>query len=243
MNAICEKCGLNIEVKYGSGRFCSKVCARSFSTSLKRKEISKKVSDTLKVKLAPLIDPDSTISLNCIVCKEGFEVLQKNKKRKCCSEKCIKNLLSMKACERNEQGNFFQSFGRRVVYEWRDQQIRCDSLIEWCALEHLVQTYNQDIISIKRSSIRIPYKMSGSDEERYYNPDFEIAFSNGSKMVVECKSEQSGTTEIWKRYHGEAKVKKKVFEDYCKSNNAMPLWFTQKTRKDLYRLLVRKKML
>jgi 5-methylcytosine-specific restriction endonuclease McrA len=40
---VCEKCRIDHKGDYGSGRFCSKVCARSFSTSAKRKEINRKV--------------------------------------------------------------------------------------------------------------------------------------------------------------------------------------------------------
>ena len=43
----CEKCGKIMEKIYGSGRFCSQPCARSSSTSQKRKEINDKVSKTL----------------------------------------------------------------------------------------------------------------------------------------------------------------------------------------------------
>jgi hypothetical protein len=45
---ICEKCGKEHNGSYGSGRFCSASCARSYSTSLNRIEINKKVSNTLK---------------------------------------------------------------------------------------------------------------------------------------------------------------------------------------------------
>lgn len=45
---ICEKCGKEHNGSYGSGRFCSASCARSYSTSLNRTEINKKVSNTLK---------------------------------------------------------------------------------------------------------------------------------------------------------------------------------------------------
>ena len=45
---VCEKCKNDHNGSYGSGRFCSSKCARSFSTSEKRKEINKKVSNTLK---------------------------------------------------------------------------------------------------------------------------------------------------------------------------------------------------
>lgn len=44
----CENCGCEHNGSYGSGRFCSIKCARSFSTKNKRKEINKKVSNSLK---------------------------------------------------------------------------------------------------------------------------------------------------------------------------------------------------
>lgn len=47
-NKQCENCSILITEKYGSGRFCSSQCARSFSTKKNRNDISKKVSNTLK---------------------------------------------------------------------------------------------------------------------------------------------------------------------------------------------------
>lgn len=44
----CEKCNKEHDGSFGSGRFCSKYCSRSFSTSLKRKEINEKVRGKLK---------------------------------------------------------------------------------------------------------------------------------------------------------------------------------------------------
>ena len=43
----CENCGIEHNGEYGSGRFCSSVCARGFSTKAKRYEINKKVSISL----------------------------------------------------------------------------------------------------------------------------------------------------------------------------------------------------
>ena len=38
----CEDCKKEITIVYGSGRFCSAKCARSFSTKNKRQEINYK---------------------------------------------------------------------------------------------------------------------------------------------------------------------------------------------------------
>lgn len=45
---LCERCQENHSGSYGSGRFCSLKCARSFSTSKKRLAINKAVSLRLK---------------------------------------------------------------------------------------------------------------------------------------------------------------------------------------------------
>lgn|SRR5271157_5243205 len=44
----CERCGNLMDGGYGSGRFCSSKCARSFSSKEKRQEINQKVSKKLK---------------------------------------------------------------------------------------------------------------------------------------------------------------------------------------------------
>lgn len=47
---ICENCKNEHDGFYGSGRFCSEKCSKSFSTKEKRKLINKKVSKKLKNK-------------------------------------------------------------------------------------------------------------------------------------------------------------------------------------------------
>ena len=51
---LCESCGHPHNGLYGSGRFCSVQCARSFSTKNNRNDISIKVSKTLKSRFALL---------------------------------------------------------------------------------------------------------------------------------------------------------------------------------------------
>jgi len=43
----CEKCHMNHNGSYGSGRFCSVKCARAYATAAKRKDINKQVSKKL----------------------------------------------------------------------------------------------------------------------------------------------------------------------------------------------------
>lgn len=46
----CEYCEKEHDGSYGSGRFCSPKCARSFSTSKNRQEINRKRSSSMKKK-------------------------------------------------------------------------------------------------------------------------------------------------------------------------------------------------
>lgn len=58
MEKICECCKKKHDGKFGSGRFCSKFCSRSFSTKLKRKEINRKVSEKLSGRVLSLEDKE-----------------------------------------------------------------------------------------------------------------------------------------------------------------------------------------
>jgi len=235
----CEKCGVTPDEKYASGRFCSVTCARSYSTALNRKEINEKVKKTL------ISAGRKTLhSFTCKWCKNQsqYSGKERNNKRYCsksCAAKDINNHPKAKerASERmrlrNERGEFFQSFGHRVRYNDNGLDIHCDSLIEWCFLEDFTKSYNDSILSVSRSKLKIPYELDG--KARIYIPDFDVLLKDGTTYVVECKSDQSGSTETWNRYHKEASFKKKLLEEYCFKNNLSMIWFTQNSRKDLYK--------
>lgn len=61
---LCEKCGKIMREQYGSKRFCSPECARSFSTSKNRDKINKKVSATIKSKYEYIEYNGKEITLN-----------------------------------------------------------------------------------------------------------------------------------------------------------------------------------
>ena len=115
---ICENCGIEHKGEYGSGRFCDSKCARSFSTKVKRKEINKKVSETLlKKNLKPI--------RFCEVC--GTELNRsKRKKIKTCGNSCGSKLkwldsdykeymskLTKKRCETLEERKRLRDIGRK----------------------------------------------------------------------------------------------------------------------------------
>lgn len=59
----CQNCNKEHDGSYGSGRFCSSHCARSFATSKNRKEINKKVSETMLKKCKHVKYKGKTIPL------------------------------------------------------------------------------------------------------------------------------------------------------------------------------------
>jgi very-short-patch-repair endonuclease len=103
----CENCGIEHEGTYGSGRFCSKKCARGFSTKAKRKEINQKVSEKRKASKHP------KVKKICLACKNEFEVPWNARDRKYCSIQCstiknndpiIKAKIALKMAERIANG-------------------------------------------------------------------------------------------------------------------------------------------
>lgn len=82
----CENCKLDHDGTYGSGRFCSKQCARSFSTKHKREEINKKVSNTLTG------SGNGSVKLVCKNCGREFEVSWNKRHQNSCTVKCSSEL-------------------------------------------------------------------------------------------------------------------------------------------------------
>lgn len=99
MIKICENCNSEHNGNYGSGRFCSTICARGFSTKNKRKEINEKISKSL------IGSGHSDVKIICTECKTEFEVIWKKRNQKYCSFNCAKNgrLKNPSYLEKNRQ--------------------------------------------------------------------------------------------------------------------------------------------
>ena len=85
---LCKNCGKHEAIKYSpysTGEFCSRECARAFSTKNKRVEINKKVSQ----KLTGTGHPD--VEKICPTCGKKFTLPWKRKHRTHCSVKCANN--------------------------------------------------------------------------------------------------------------------------------------------------------
>lgn len=81
----CKCCNKNDAIKYSkytTGEFCSRECARAYSTKLKREEIN------IKIGIATSNRSNGVISLECEFCKKDFSVEWKRRNQKFCSISC-----------------------------------------------------------------------------------------------------------------------------------------------------------
>ncbi len=221
----CEYCNSEHDGSYTTGRFCSSKCARGFSTKAKRKEINEKVSKTLKREQI----------LKTFVCRHCDKSFQRFQKRIFCSKKCRKEhprppisektreIQSQKRCANLRRGKGTKA--KKCIFEFQNEQIRCDSLIEFSCLDWFISTY--EVKSITRCDFEILYDACDGKKRRYI-PDFVIETST-QKFLVECKSYMSvkSINEKWRNYNENAILKKKALFQYCETNNLVPFWFTK----------------
>lgn len=197
---VCKNCGETYYKNWAKtvkSEFCSRECARSYSTKIKRDEISKKVSDKLKGRLVGnalntkginnknvnVEDLRMEYSKNpnkCEFC--GKELSYERRQRKTCSRKCQDELwkLWLKAnktmmAEKGFCGGYRKGASRGKSGYYKG--IWCDSTYE---LVYLI--YNLDNgIDIRRNTLKFPYSHNGKNHE--YIPDFRV---NGE--LVEIKN-------------------------------------------------------
>jgi hypothetical protein len=112
---LCEKCNKKHKGIYGSGRFCSSLCARTFSSLINRTERNLKISKAIKQKLLNgdkvgfcKIDFNKKVNKKCEICKCNTL----NNKR-FCSQKCQTVNWSKKVNSHpNNLGGYRQNSGR-----------------------------------------------------------------------------------------------------------------------------------
>ena len=144
----CENCSTEISGEYGSGRFCSVKCARSFSTKKDRAKISKKISKANK-KNKPKVE------LVCGQCGKQFYRNFNKRYVRFCSRKCgaiyshndpayavqqsashKKNFTTLASRQRMRDIGRKGGFGTKSV---TSNGVRCDSNFERKAFDLLEQ--------------------------------------------------------------------------------------------------------
>lgn len=102
----CENCRNSHDGSYGSGRFCSAKCSRSFSTKNKRKEINERVSKSLRGSVSPKkglkIVPRKV--KKCLECNCEFETIRED--RRFCSKSCGAKSLAKKRLQNGTHNGF-----------------------------------------------------------------------------------------------------------------------------------------
>ena len=139
----CEKCDKEHQGKYGSGRFCSSTCARSFSTSKNRKATNQKVREKLLGSGHP---PQEK---TCPICTKVFSVPWSRRHYTYCSKKCkFKNpgwlaavtVANRKKCKSLKERQRLRDIGRKGGFGKRGKTkngTQYQSLIEKKCFEYL----------------------------------------------------------------------------------------------------------
>lgn len=154
----CENCGCVHDGAYGSGRFCSSKCSRSFSTKYKRSEINIKVSSSLKKMVQ---------EKKCEKCGSIFK--PKNTKIRFCSNICAGSVSKKKGENRKIGSGGLRAKGGRVkeYFEYFSKKGEIMSLnrdeLEVAKILDLLE------LSWKRNWMGFTYK-----ENRKFYPDFYI---------------------------------------------------------------------
>jgi hypothetical protein len=120
---ICEKCNKKHNGNYGSGRFCSQSCARSFSSFDKREDINKKISISLGG------TGEKKKNTSCLNCNK--ETKRKNKKY--CSSKCqseYKWKIYVEELEKNKSGNSIRRI-KKYLLKVRGDKCEICNVTNW----------------------------------------------------------------------------------------------------------------
>jgi ribosomal protein L37AE/L43A len=175
---FCENCGKEVFEKYGSGRFCSNECAKSFSTKAKRKDINEKIKNALTKQ------PHVKKCKNC-----GNEFTTKLKNKKYCSLKCSRAYYKTleyseklsKACS-GKCGGYRENSGRGKQ-GWYDSiyagRVYLQSSWELAYAKYL----DENNIKWQRNTKHFNY-FDSNNKEHYYVPDFYLEKDN---LFIEIK--------------------------------------------------------
>lgn len=182
----CERCGVVMESRFGSGRFCSRACANShdrtdeskLKTSLSLKKIGPRGA-ALTAHLHRINNHTSKLQNSiCKVCGNNLD--ESRLGCKTCSDACKRKLLSEHAKRRKFGGpSEVSSFGKRGTYHG----VHCDSTYE---LAFLIYCLDNNI-KIERNVRSFPYKLEG--KIRNYYPDFYLSEQD---LYIETKGRDIG---------------------------------------------------
>lgn len=192
---ICENCQKEHNEFYGSRRFCSKKCAKGFSTKAKRKEINQKVSKKLSH-----VNHEIFIKKICCFCQKEFIIKWSKKYQKCCSISCATRLrggwktvhdkLTKKDWSRiNKQsyanGHNYVAGGTTKWYDYNGIKIQGTYELRTCKILDVWKQYNI-IKDWQYTKDKVQY--IGEDNKQHtYLLDFKVITNENFNYYIEVK--------------------------------------------------------
>lgn len=162
----CEKCGKEHDGSYGSGRFCSSKCARSYSTSLNREEVNKKISIGLR-ESDKVNHSYAEYLKNPKTCKICGKILQQRNITSYCIN-CIRYS--------SELANYRSSIGKNASARVKNRKYWFTRDKKSYAEKFWIEVLNNNNISYKHN-----YPVKVESANRHFYLDFYIIKNN--KMI------------------------------------------------------------
>ena len=177
----CKLCGNKFHKvwsKYVLSEFCSKSCARKYSTTLKRKEINEKVSQSLKTYFKTNTRPITKKKRdeyylnpkNCCICGKVIEY--ERKKNITCSPACHYKRANL---TKQKNGTVFVENGQGRSKSGHYKGFFCSSTYE--LVYYIYMTEHG--YAVKRNTKTYSYIFNG--ENKIYIPDFRV---NGNLIEI-----------------------------------------------------------
>jgi hypothetical protein len=174
---ICENCEIKNDGNFGSGRFCCRKCATTYSSNKNREVKNSKISNSLKGKFTALdnswFKSGKLLKQNIEICPICKQMFNKSYSKVYCSKECYLNDKDL-LYRGNGSGGYRKGsgVGKKGWYKgyW------CDS--SW---ELAFVIYNlEHNIEFKRNKLAFSYLFK--DKTHNYYPDFEM--NDGSFIEI-----------------------------------------------------------
>lgn len=215
----CENCNSEHDGKYGSGRFCSAKCSKSFSTKVKRNEINIRVSQKMKGnnpwnKGKTKIYSEDTLKKMSDSAKKFFKEnpgeSSRRNKRPCSTETKIKLSEKMIGKNTGEKNGMYGKKPKNTqrIKVYSEKHLNSKIFVVRSTYEKdYIELLNKDnnVISFKYEpkEYRCNYILSG--KKRTYQPDF-LVNEVKKQYVVEVKAK-------WMLENEETIIKEKTFKE------------------------------
>lgn len=219
----CEKCGKEHDGSYGSGRFCSCHCARSFST---QKDNAKETKEALCIKCGKIFNINKRASSKDYICNECRNNLKISLKKPCsicgklsyknnksgfCRESIIKYHLMLdetrnKLSEKAKQTEFWK-YKRKRIIEYKGYKFDSSYEIE------VAKSLDENNIKWEKPKSFI-YHFNNKEHiytADFYLPDFNIYLDPKNDFLIENINPGTGYKDIDKIKQVELENNIKVF--------------------------------